>query len=59
MVEEGDRNLLTIREAVLSKIAHRCRVLHCAVDMNSGCVYLKCADKDDAAVAYRSLHGWW
>lgn len=59
MVDDGDRNLLTIREAVLSKCAHQCRILHCAVDTNSKCVYLKCADQNDAAIAYRSLHGWW
>ncbi|KAK9753955.1 Man1-Src1p-C-terminal domain [Popillia japonica] len=59
MVDDGDRNLHTIREAVLSKCAHQCRILHCAVDTNSKCVYLKCADQNDAAIAYRSLHGWW
>lgn len=59
MVDEGDRNFHTIREAVLSKCAHQCRILHCAVEPNSACVYLKCADTSDAAVAYRNLHGWW
>ncbi|CAH0549480.1 unnamed protein product [Brassicogethes aeneus] len=48
-----------IREAVLGKCAHQCRILHCAVDAHSSCVYLKCADQADAAVAYRNLHGWW
>ncbi|XP_049825113.1 inner nuclear membrane protein Man1 isoform X3 [Aethina tumida] len=59
MVEDGDRNTHTIREAVLSKCAHQCRILHCAVDTASNCVYLKCADQSDAAKAYMSLHGWW
>ncbi|XP_022903673.2 inner nuclear membrane protein Man1-like isoform X1 [Onthophagus taurus] len=59
MVDDGDRNLLTIREAVLSKCAHQCRILHCAVDTTSQCVYIKCANQADAAIAYRSLHGWW
>ncbi|KAJ8950768.1 hypothetical protein NQ318_011261 [Aromia moschata] len=35
MVEDGDRNTHMIREAVLSKCAHQCRILHCAVDTNS------------------------
>nr|CAH7749777.1 unnamed protein product [Callosobruchus chinensis] len=47
------------REAVLSKCAHRCRILHCQADQNTSCVYLKCASTGDAAVAYRNLHGWW
>ncbi|XP_074040272.1 LEM domain-containing inner nuclear membrane protein MAN1 isoform X2 [Leptinotarsa decemlineata] len=59
MVEDGDRNMHIIREAVLSKCAHQCRILHCAVDTSSNCVYLKCADPNDAAIAYRNLHGWW
>lgn len=59
MVQEAERNLHTIREAVLSKCAHNCKILHCAVDPNSKCVYLKCVDQNDAAIAYRSLHGWW
>lgn len=59
MVEDGDRNLHTIREAVLSKCAHQCKILHCAVDTNSKCVYLKCVDQNDAAISYRNLHGWW
>ncbi|XP_018561720.1 inner nuclear membrane protein Man1 [Anoplophora glabripennis] len=59
MVEDGDRNTHIIREAVLSKCAHHCRILHCAVDTSSNCVYIKCADPKDAAVAYRNLHGWW
>ncbi|KAJ8921168.1 hypothetical protein NQ315_013640 [Exocentrus adspersus] len=59
MVEDGDRNTHIIREAVLSKCAHQCRILHCAVDTNSNCVYIKCADPKDAAIAYRNLHGWW
>ncbi|VEN62206.1 unnamed protein product, partial [Callosobruchus maculatus] len=47
------------REAVLSKCAHRCRILHCQADQNTACVYLKCATTGDAAIAYRNLHGWW
>nr|CAI5841633.1 unnamed protein product [Callosobruchus analis] len=31
------------REAVLLKCAHRCRILHCQADQNTGCVYLKYA----------------
>ncbi|XP_044261272.1 inner nuclear membrane protein Man1-like isoform X2 [Tribolium madens] len=59
MVEDGDRNTHVIKKAVLSKCAQQCRILHCVVDTNSNCVYLKCADTSDAAVAYRNLHGWW
>ncbi|KAF7264083.1 hypothetical protein GWI33_000663 [Rhynchophorus ferrugineus] len=47
------------REAVLSKVAHRCRILHCQAEASSGCVYLKCGDAQDAAVAFKNLHGWW
>ncbi|KAF5281692.1 hypothetical protein FQA39_LY17713 [Lamprigera yunnana] len=59
MMDDNDRNLQSIHEAVLSKCAHQCRILHCAVDTTSKCVYLKCSDQSDAAIAYRSLHGWW
>ncbi|GLV36949.1 MAN1 [Carabus blaptoides fortunei] len=59
MFDERERNLYTVREAVLSKCAHRCKILHCEVDMSSGCVYLKCASQAEAAVAYQNLHGWW
>ncbi|XP_064214672.1 inner nuclear membrane protein Man1 isoform X2 [Tribolium castaneum] len=59
MVEDGDRNTHVIKKAVLSKCAQQCRILHCVVDTNSNCVYLKCAEPSDAAVAYRNLHGWW
>ncbi|RZB39346.1 inner nuclear membrane protein Man1, partial [Asbolus verrucosus] len=58
MVEEGDRNTHVIKKAVLSKCAQQCRILHCAIDTSTNCVYLKCADPSDAAVAYRNLHGW-
>lgn len=60
MIDDGDRNCnkTTIREAILSKCA-QCRVLHVSVDINTKCVYLKCADTNDAAIAYRSLHGNW
>ncbi|KAK4878372.1 hypothetical protein RN001_010878 [Aquatica leii] len=59
MMDDNDRNLHSIREAVLSKCAHQCRILHCIVDNTSKCIYLKCADQNDAAIAYRNLHGWW
>ncbi|KAK9892498.1 hypothetical protein WA026_020488 [Henosepilachna vigintioctopunctata] len=59
MVEDGDRNSQLIREAVLSKCASKCRILDCSVDVSMKCVYLKCADTADAAVAYQNLHGWW
>ncbi|XP_044763400.1 LEM protein 2 [Coccinella septempunctata] len=59
MVEEGDRNTTVIRQAVLGKCASKCRILHCAVDTKMKCVYMKCVDTQDAAVAYQNLHGWW
>lgn len=59
MVDDNERNYPAIREAVLSKCAHQCRILHCGVDNATKCVYLKCADQTDAAIAYRNLHGWW
>ncbi|XP_017781399.1 PREDICTED: LEM protein 2 [Nicrophorus vespilloides] len=59
MVDDGDRNLHMIREAVLVKCAEQCKVLHCSVDSIAKCVYLKCAEQADAAIAYRNLHGWW
>lgn len=59
MVDENDRNFSAIVEAVLGKCAHQCRILHCTVDNFTKCVYLKCVDQNDAAVAYRNLHGWW
>ncbi|XP_018329156.1 LEM protein 2 [Agrilus planipennis] len=46
-------------EAILAKCAIQCKILHCAVDNNAKCIYLKCASQNDAAVAYRNLHGWW
>lgn len=59
MMDDNDRNPQLIREAVLGKCAHECRILHCGIDDVSKCVYLKCADQNDAAVAYQNLHGWW
>ncbi|KAK5638473.1 hypothetical protein RI129_012768 [Pyrocoelia pectoralis] len=59
MMDDNDRNPQLIREAVLGKCAHQCRILHCGIDDVSKCVYLKCADQNDAAVAYQNLHGWW
>lgn len=59
MDDSNDRNSQLIREAVLAKCAHQCHILHCSVDSVSKCVYLKCADQNDAAIAYRNLHGWW
>ncbi|XP_060533483.1 inner nuclear membrane protein Man1-like isoform X2 [Cylas formicarius] len=60
MFSDGEvANAKSAREAVLSKCAHRCRILHCQAEPSSGCVYLKAADTQDAAVAYRNLHGWW
>lgn len=59
MIEEGDTNTLAIKKAVASKCAQQCRILHCGVDTKLNCVYLKCADTSDAAIAYRNLHGWW
>lgn len=55
----SERNHFTIREAVLSKCVNECKILHCEIDSNSDCVYLKCADQKEAAIAYRNLHGWW
>lgn len=54
-----ESNPNTIQEAVLSKCASQCKILHCDVDSNSNCVYLKCANQNEAAIAYRNLHGWW
>ncbi|KAF5294359.1 hypothetical protein FQR65_LT10812 [Abscondita terminalis] len=59
MIDDNDRNMHSIREAVLSKCAHHCLILHCAVDNTTKCVYLKCSDQNNAAIAYRNLHGWW
>lgn len=60
MVGEGaGLNATAAREAVLSKVAHRCRILHCQAEVSSKCVYLRCADAQDAAIAYKNLHGWW
>ncbi|CAG9770187.1 unnamed protein product [Ceutorhynchus assimilis] len=47
------------REAVLAKVAHLCHILHCEAEVIAGVVYLKCATEDDAAVAFKNLHGWW
>lgn len=61
MLEEGASAgaAAAAREAVLSKIAHRCRILHCQPEVTSGVVYLKCGDMEDASVAFKNLHGWW
>lgn len=52
-------NFHAVRVAVLNKCAAKCRILHCEVDGTSGCVYLKCENQGDAAIAYQNLHGWW
>lgn len=57
--DERERNTYAMREAVLSKCASQCKILHCDVDPNSNCVYLKCGNPNEAAIAYRNLHGWW
>ncbi|XP_019769526.1 inner nuclear membrane protein Man1 isoform X2 [Dendroctonus ponderosae] len=61
MLEEGAGPLAATaaRDAVLSKIAHRCRILHCHAEVQCGVVYLKCGNEDDASVAFKNLHGWW
>ncbi|KAL1502130.1 hypothetical protein ABEB36_007322 [Hypothenemus hampei] len=61
MFEEGAGKpvAMTVREAVLSKIGHQCRILHCQAEVSSGVVYLKCASEEDAAIAFKNLHGWW
>lgn len=61
MFEEGARPAVATaaKEAILSKIAHRCRILHCQAEPNSGVVYMKCGDEEDASVAFKNLHGWW
>lgn len=61
MFEEGARPAVAnaAKEAILSKIAHRCRILHCQAEPNSGVVYMKCGDEEDASVAFKNLHGWW
>jgi len=37
------------------------KIVHVGIDPGSpeGCVYVKCATKEDARSAYMSLHGWW
>jgi hypothetical protein len=37
------------------------KIVHVGIDPSSpeGCVYVKCATKEDARSAYMSLHGWW
>lgn len=57
--DDDDYDYHAIRDAVLNKCANKCRILHCAIDDSSRCVYLKCADQSDAAIAYTNLHGWW
>ncbi|XP_050305727.1 LEM protein 2-like isoform X2 [Anthonomus grandis grandis] len=61
MLEEGAAPVTATaaRDAVLSKVAHRCHVLHCQAEVASGVVYLKCGDEEDANVAFKNLHGWW
>ncbi|XP_068631173.1 inner nuclear membrane protein Man1-like [Battus philenor] len=60
MVDKNDSNpglRAIIQDAILEKCGDRCKILH--VDVESCCVYVKCASPADAGIVYRSLHGWW
>jgi len=50
-----------IQDAILEKLGSSVRVMHVAIDTESkeGCVYLKLGSKEEAATAFRILHGSW
>ena len=58
-VADEDREA-KIQNAILEKCVDS-NICHIGVEHGSaeGCVYVKCASKEDARKAYMALHGWW
>lgn len=45
--------------AILEKVGPMCRINDIQLDLQSCCVYIRCASEADAGVVHREINGWW
>ncbi|KAH8269573.1 hypothetical protein KR018_009541 [Drosophila ironensis] len=48
-----------IMESIIEKVGPRCKICDMQLDVQSCCVYLRCASEEDAGTIHDEINGWW
>ncbi|KAH8254724.1 hypothetical protein KR032_011964 [Drosophila birchii] len=49
----------SIVESIIEKVGPRCKICDVQLDIQSCCVYIRCATDEDAGMIHNEINGWW
>ncbi|XP_017013604.2 inner nuclear membrane protein Man1 [Drosophila takahashii] len=49
----------SIVESIIEKVGSRCKICDVQLDIQSCCVYIRCASEEDAGMIHNEINGWW
>ncbi|XP_017070457.1 inner nuclear membrane protein Man1 [Drosophila eugracilis] len=49
----------SILESIIEKVGSRCKICDVQLDIQSCCVYIRCASEEDAGTIHNEINGWW
>ncbi|XP_017045050.2 LOW QUALITY PROTEIN: inner nuclear membrane protein Man1 [Drosophila ficusphila] len=49
----------SIVESIIEKVGSRCKICDVQLDIQSCCVYIRCASEEDAGIIHNEINGWW
>ncbi|KAH8402312.1 hypothetical protein KR009_011353 [Drosophila setifemur] len=49
----------SIVESIIEKVGPRCKICDVQLDVQSCCVYIRCASEEDAGMIHNEINGWW
>nr|NP_001286812.1 MAN1, isoform C [Drosophila melanogaster]NP_611873.1 MAN1, isoform B [Drosophila melanogaster]NP_726404.1 MAN1, isoform A [Drosophila melanogaster]Q7JRE4.1 RecName: Full=Inner nuclear membrane protein Man1; AltName: Full=LEM domain-containing protein Man1 [Drosophila melanogaster]AAF47143.1 MAN1, isoform A [Drosophila melanogaster]AAM68294.1 MAN1, isoform B [Drosophila melanogaster]AAN71453.1 RE60089p [Drosophila melanogaster]AHN56607.1 MAN1, isoform C [Drosophila melanogaster] len=49
----------SIVESIIEKVGTRCKICDVQLDVQSCCVYIRCASEEDAGTIHKEINGWW
>lgn len=49
----------SIVESIIEKVGPRCKICDVQLDIQSCCVYIRCASEEDAGMIHNEINGWW
>ncbi|KAH8237317.1 hypothetical protein KR038_009735 [Drosophila bunnanda] len=49
----------SIVESIIEKVGPRCKICDVQLDIQSCCVYIRCATEEDAGMIHNEINGWW
>nr|XP_016930409.1 inner nuclear membrane protein Man1 [Drosophila suzukii] len=49
----------SIVDSIIEKVGSRCKICDVQLDIQSCCVYIRCASEEDAGMIHNEINGWW